>query len=275
MLYSSKTDAVTGKPIYELIQYPIGSTNTSYEIINGCTSLECECLFGAKNLTSLTISDTVKELGQNAINKCNSLTSIVIPENVEKIGNRAVAYNNDLTSITIISENVEKSVSEGAFMGDDKVQSIEIPKLVTKITDGAFSGMRDLTELTVSPSNEKYKSENNLLLTKDGTKIISAAGGKTGTYTMPETVKEIGKYAFYECENITGVTLSSNVTNILSRAFYHCKNLNEIVIPSTVETIESDSFKDTGLTSIKIKKAENSISGTPWGATTAQVLWNQ
>lgn len=53
------------------------------------------------NLTSVYISDTVKEIGENAFADCKELESITIPYSVTDIGARAFKGCTSLTSVTI------------------------------------------------------------------------------------------------------------------------------------------------------------------------------
>lgn len=57
----------------------------------------CSC----NSLTSIKISNNLKNIGQNAFDRCTSLTSITIPNSVVSIGNWAFSSCRSLTSITI------------------------------------------------------------------------------------------------------------------------------------------------------------------------------
>ena len=79
---------------------------------------------------------------------------------------------------------------------------------------------------------------------------------KVGNYT----VVSIGDYAFYNCDNITSVTIPQSVTNIGFRAFYDCSGLTSVKIPSSVTTIGENAFYNcSGLTSITISEGVRSI----------------
>ena len=50
---------------------------------------------------------------------------------------------------------------------------------------------------------------------------------------------------------------------------------NAVTIPSSVETIGAGYFWNSpNLTTIYVNKPVDSISGAPWGATNATVIWN-
>ena len=53
------------------------------------------------------------------------------------------------------------------------------------------------------------------------------------TVEIPDTVTEIGEYAFYEWKNLEKVIMSSNITSIGEDAFGGCNNLTNITYNGT------------------------------------------
>ena len=83
---------------------------------------------------------------------------------------------------------------------------------------------------------------------------------------------------FASCKNLTNVTGMEGMTEIPSGAFSRCTSLTNITIPSNIIKIgDGDSVFDecTKLTQITINKAQDSISGAPWGAPNATVTWQE
>ena len=57
--------------------------------------------------------------------------------------------------------------------------------------------------------------------------------------------------------------------------FANTKTLTSIVIPTNIEQIGNNCFSNCpNLKTITINKPTDSISGAPWGATNATVIWN-
>ena len=65
--------------------------------------------------------------------------------------------------------------------------------------------------------------------------------------TIPNSVKSIGERAFNECTNLTSVTISNGVTSIGSYAFGSCESLVTITIPNSVTGIAAYAFNNTAL----------------------------
>ncbi len=77
---------------------------------------------GCSGLTSVTISDSVTEIGKGAFVGCIGLTSVTIPDSVTSIGERAFSGCSGLTSVTI-SDSVTE-IDKGAFVGCDNLKNV-------------------------------------------------------------------------------------------------------------------------------------------------------
>lgn len=83
---------------------------------------------------------------------------------------------------------------------------------------------------------------------------------------------------FAWCTKLKSVTGMEGMTEIPTGAFEGCTSLTNITIPSNIIKIGDGSnvFAEcTNLTQITINKAQDSISGAPWGAPNATVTWQE
>lgn len=77
---------------------------------------------------------------------------------------------------------------------------------------------------------------------------------------VDDSVTGIGEYAFYQCTNLTSVTIGSGVTNIDDAAFQSCSSLTNIIITDSITSIGIRAFDGcTSLTSITIPDSVTSI----------------
>ena len=182
---------------------------------------------------------------------------LVIPAEVENdgvkfavtdIGWRAFYDCTGLTSVTI--PNSVKNIDYLAFQNCVGLTSVTIPNSVTNIGSTAFSDCQKLTEIKVDDDNSTYTSENGVLLSKGRDNLICCPIGKTGPYTIPESVKNIGNYAFFGCSGLTSVTIPNLVTSIGDYAFDKCSSLTKAEFAS-VESLckmKFDNYSSNPLT---------------------------
>ena len=78
---------------------------------------------------------------------------------------------------------------------------------------------------------------------------------------VSKNVTTIGAYAFYNCANLTSVSLPNTLKAIYDYAFAYCKALPKVVIPSKVNTIGVAAFSNCSiLASINIPKGVTKIN---------------
>ena len=219
-------------------------------------------------LESVTIPDSVTSIGRGAFSNCSGLSvaagnknyksvnglllskdgktliqgvngDVMIPNGVTRIGSAAFSGCERLRSVTI--PDSVTSIGEDAFSGCSRLKSVTIPDSVTSIGERAFSGCRGLKSILVADGNKNYKSENGLLLSKDGKTLIQ---GVNGDVTIPNGVTSIGEGAFSGCRALTSVTIPNSVTSIGNYVFSGCSELKNVIIPDSVTNIGRFAFSD-------------------------------
>ena len=157
------------------------------------------------------------------------------------IGNYAFSYCSSLTSFDL--PDLLLSIGDEAFT-QCKLTTLEIPASVTTIGDNPFILCSALTEITVHPENEYFSSQNGVLLTLDATKIIAYPAGKSDTaYACPETVTDIGNFAFYNCELLTNIDFPDLLNSMGYFAFYGCSSLKQVDLPDSLTIIRTSTFQ--------------------------------
>ena len=166
----------------ELISYEIGDAEVTITRCDEATEGEVVIPDEIEGLP-------VTSIGGSAFSACGGLTSITIPDSVTSIGDGAFAGCLNLNSVTILDSVT--SIGEGAFMVCPRLTSINIPDSVTSIGGGAFFDCSSLTSITVDSRNESYKSVDGVVFSKDGSQLLICPRGKSGGYTVPDTVASI------------------------------------------------------------------------------------
>lgn len=139
-----------------------------------------------------------------------------------------------------------------AFYNCSELTSITIGSNVTEVGDAAFYGCNGLTSIMVASENTFFKSIEGVLFSYDGTTIVYHPVAKIDiSYTIPDSVTNIGTYAFYDCSEMTSVTIGSGVTSIGNYAFVNC-GLTSITIPDSVTSIGTSAFDNCKFSSVII-----------------------
>jgi len=214
-------------------------------IENGVTFIEYQAFDGCENLNSVTIGDGVITIGKEAFRGCENLSSVTIGNGV-------------------------KTIDMHAFLDCRSLQTIAIPSNVTSIDVSAFFGCVSLTSILVSEDNADYAvCGDGALYSKDLTVLLLAPGGLTGTFAVPNGVREIGGSAFYAQQNLSEVILPDGVTKIGTGAF-HFSKIERIQIPSSVTEIGNSAFMYCdNLTKIRIPASVASIGSSAFYASSS------
>ena len=90
------------------------------------------------------------------------------------------------------------------------------------------------------------------------------------TIILPETIKSIGDYAFYECPGLTNLSIPNEVVSIGESAFCYCTGLNSIVLPESVISLGTFAFAYcTNLTNLPITNNITTINSWAFKGCTA------
>lgn len=143
--------------------------------------------------------------------------------------------------IEVVIKSGVTGVGSGAFTGCTALKKVSISDTVKKLDLNAFSGCTALEAFTVADGNEAYASADGVLLNTGKTLLISCPVGKTGAYTVPETVTEIEKSAF-AASGVESVSMSDAVTAVGEGAFSNCSKLKSVVLPKGLKELKSSLF---------------------------------
>ena len=77
--------------------------------------------------------------------------------------------------------------------------------------------------------------------------------------TIPESVTNIGKCAFRDCQQLEEVVLPSRLSTIHAGCFLNCISLKRVVLPAALTMIKTKAFRNTSLESVAIPDSITTI----------------
>ena len=227
----------------------------------------------ATNLKGINLPDGVERIENNAFYCCHKITDVIMPQSVREIGEHAFDYCDAMTNLTISASIT--NISNYAFSSCSALTSVVLPEGICQLSVGAFQDCRNLASVK-TPSTvtmiDSYAFNNCVKLTKvfiddlsawcrikfvknsvdpghdfanplDCAKAALVLNGKEiRDLVIPEDVFEIKNHAFYNCTNLTSVTMHNGVTNIGKSAFYNCSGITNVVFSSGLENIANYAF---------------------------------
>lgn len=226
----------------------------------GITDLGARAFVLQKNLTSVTLPQSLQTIGDSAFNQCG-LKTIKFPSNLKVIGKHAF-WKSPLEGVIEFPETIEvidsfafegcalteitlpknlKVLGSGAFKSTSITKMPEIPVAITSLVN-TFQGCKQLTEISIP--------EHVTVLDR----AFMECTGLT-TVTIPEHVESYTG-AFNGCTGLVSATIESKADNIggdntnnAYGVFGGCTNLKTVVVPEWVTTIGIAAFKNcTSLT---------------------------
>ena len=182
----------------------------------------------------VTIDGSVKNLGFNCFRYCDSITALTLNEGIETISGCCFTSCSNLKVVHL------PSTLTGPFTFNySAIEEIDIPEGITSLTHdisigstvGCFANCSSLTGVTL-PSTLKeigkfaFYQDSNLL-----------------EINLPNGLETIDNYAFCGCSKLSNVDFK-NVSTIGLRAFSACTSIDTVIIPDSVTKLGDSSFRD-------------------------------
>lgn len=220
---------------------------------------------------TLTLGRNLRIIGESAFCESTYTGSLTIPDSVVEIGERAFYQCENLNGTLTLGRSL-RTIGKEAFYWCAFTGSLTIPEGVAEIADGAFSSLHQFnrdgmfngtltlpsTLKTIGAEAFAYTDFSGELLIPDGVTSIGAnafakCDGFGGTLSLPDSVKTVGESAFYLCEGFTGLKLSAGLTKIERYSFAHMYGLKtKVVIPEGVTEIGESAFSCSYMPSVRL-----------------------
>lgn len=210
-----------------------------------------------KNVSSVSIPNTVTYIGNSAFRGCSQLSEVVIPDSVASIGQSAFA------SSGLVSVNIPDSVTTlgaGAFERCTRLTEVSIGSGIMELPSNAFATCTSLTSVTIPGTvetiNGSFHDSRNIrdITMGDGVKRIEGNAFANLPYItsieIPDSVTYIGP-AFSGCTGIESVAIPDSVVE-MEGTFSGCTSLKEVSFGSGLTTLGDDSFSQCAFTEVTV-----------------------
>ena len=202
-------------------------------------------------LESVSLPDTMTDMGEQTFYWCDNLTTVKLPEKLEKI--RSSAFNDcDKLEDLQIPDSVTE-IGSSTFWSCDSLRSIKLSANLKKIGYDAFGNCSSLKEVELPEGVESIES--GAFANCTAIEKIELPDSIKTTYWEGGSVKDygLGRYVFNGCSALKSVKLPKDLGIIAYSLFEGCTSLKFIEIPASVTKIESNAFKDcASLSKIKL-----------------------
>ena len=225
-------------------------------------------------ITTVTIANSVQNIGASAFEGCTELVSVQIPSNASTIGDRAFydcsslgavslanVYNigaeafRGCSSLTSVNLNNVMQMGERAFAGSGLQGTVAFGPLGT-VPAYAFSDCTGITSFQfngrmMSIGMGAFSGCTSLTSAELTMPYLNSIGADAfagctslATVILGDQITALNDNTFYGCENLVSVNLPSSLKSIGESAFNLCASLETITFPATLETIAKYAFSD-------------------------------
>ena len=161
----------------------------------------------------------------------------------------SVIYND--TTFIVTTMGMGNIVFSG--IAQKTMESLYIPKTIMIINYRALGACPNLMSIVVDKENKYLDSRNNcnaVISSNDTYRPANQLVAGCKTTVIPNSVTEIGNYAFVRCETLENIIIPEGVTTIRDGAFYECTSLSSIKLPKSLTQL-TQQWIFGGCTSLK------------------------
>lgn len=197
-----------------------------------------DCCFDHCNLQNFIYNDNLEIIGKNALVICQN--KFIAPKKLRIMKKQDFSWYFVKKVDIVLPKNIAGlNLKNMAKMSHISFHEDEDKYVVLDYSSNAYSS----TGITFLLSQ---KTKKHVLIRADVEKIFQNAFAHSSivNITIPESVKEIGRYAFFRCLSLKHVRFRTNskIEILHKGAFYECEGITSIFIPASLKIIEKYAF---------------------------------
>lgn len=181
---------------------------------------------GATNLEAISLPAGLRMIGDLAFENCVSLTNVIFPGNEVSIASNTFYNCKSIENISFGSD--WDAINLSFFKWSDNLKYINIPAKVGMAY--GFHYLKNLESIMVDPNNDKYKSIDGILYSKDGKYLINCPRGYNGKVTIVSGTEKVTQGAFTECVKITELDIPNSLMYMSFMETSYMKSLASIIM---------------------------------------------
>ena len=204
---------------------------------------------------------------------CEKLEEIELVEGVNILDSQAFYGCKNL--VRVILPDTVTEIKDLAFGNCASLESIVLPKSLINVGKSIFYGCKKLTSISIDRANKRLYAVNNSIMDRKKNKLVYGfVDESTTSYSIPDGVSTIGKYALACNEQLLSIHIPNSVQVIEDFAFEGCVSLESINIPSSVTVVNKRILRDCRKVNVKCEVSEQPFAWSRfWSFTYNNVIW--
>ena len=229
---------------------------------------------GLEGIANISFNEGLTEIGEYAFYGCLALTNLTFPSTLKKIGNNAFQMFDSSNQLVVKWGGNEEEIGADAFCGayikgelnlpdsikilgdysfclTNAITSVHLPTSLESYGNAVFFQSYGLKLITLSNECENFVVENNILYSKDKTKVYYvpsdwAVQTASKELTFASEAKELMPHSCSDVRYLDdGVNFGTNLTKIGDFSFHYNQFITSINIPDQVTYLGESAFDQT------------------------------